>query len=59
MLKASAQTEQERRDIEKTAETLSAETQILPDEQKAYICGLLQGILQGLTLAGNKPIASK
>mgnify|MGYP003183303914 FL=1 len=57
MLKAT--TEQERRDIEKTAETLSAETQVLPEEQKAYICGLLQGILQGLTLAGNKPIASK
>ena len=57
MLKAT--TEQERRDIEKTAETLSAETQVLPEEQKAYICGLLQGILQGRTLAGNKPIASK
>ena len=56
MLKAT--TEQERRDIEKTAETLSAETQVLPEEQKAYICGLLQGILQGLALAGNKPIAS-
>lgn len=59
MAKSNARTEQERRDIEKTAETLSAETQVLPEEQKAYICGLLQGILQGLALAGNKPIASK
>lgn len=59
MAKSNAQTEQDRRDIEKTAETLSAETQVLPEEQKAYICGLLQGILQGLTLASNKPIASK